>query len=141
MNNRIYTDTSHNHAILMGAVLQGLGKDTILTEWPRGRSYHDVALLRAPYTRGVYQTDNPPLLGLGAPPSTIAATIDQSAPPNVKRFLRSGEPVPALANNFALPTNQVPRWGYGVVALGALALSYVSYKRFKKAKAKGQSGT
>ncbi len=137
--NRLYADVSHAHSMLTGAVLQGLGRDTILQSWPKGRSYNDISHFRSPYVRGVYQTDNPPLLGLGAPPTTIAAAIDQSAPPNVKRFLLSGEPVPALANNFALPTNQVPRLGYGIIALGALALSYVSYKRFKKS-TKGQSG-
>ncbi len=134
---RLYMDNAHDHAMLTGAVLQGLGGETILNRWPKGRSYHEVALFRAPYTRGVYQTDNPPLLGLGAVPASIAASIDQASPPNVKRFLLSGEPVPALSNNVALPLNQVPRLGYGVIAVGALALSYFSYKRFKKAK--GQS--
>jgi hypothetical protein len=133
---RLYVDNAHDHSMLTGAVLQGLGKDTILTAWPKGRSYNDISYFRSPYTRGVFQTDNPALLGLGAPPSSIAASIDQAAPPNVKRFLLSGEPVPALANNVALPTNQVPRLGYGIIALGALALSYVSYKRFKKTAAK-----
>ncbi|HEX3139413.1 MAG TPA: hypothetical protein VHQ87_05130 [Rhizobacter sp.] len=122
--------------MLTGAVLQGLGADKILTRWPRGRSYSDIATFRAPYKTSYFQDGS--LLGLGAPPSSIAASIDQAAPPNVKRFLLSGEPVPALANNVALPTNQVPRLGYGLIALGALTLSYVSYKRFKKAK--GQAG-
>ncbi len=139
MTRRIYADTAHDHSMLTGAVLQGLGTDKILSRWPKGRSYNDISYFRSPYTRGVFQTDNPALLGLGAPPSTITAAIDQAAPPNVKRFLLSGEPVPALSNNVALPLNQVPRLGYGVIALGALALSYVSYKRFKKSK--GQSGT
>ncbi len=129
---RLYVDNAHDHSMLTGAVLQGLGGDKILQRWPKGRSYNDISYFRSPYTRGVFQTDNPALLGLGAPPSTIAATIDQSAPPNVKRFLLSGEPVPALSNNVALPLNQVPRLGYGLIAFGAFALSYVSYKRFKK---------
>jgi hypothetical protein len=114
-------------------VLQGLGNNTILKSWPRGRSYYDVSFFRSPYKRGVYQTDNPALLGLGAPPATVTSAIDQSAPPDVKRFLLSGEPVSPLVNNVSLPLNQVPRWGYGVIALGAAALGYVSYKRFKKA--------
>ncbi len=134
MTNRIYADTAHAHSMLRGAVLQGLNGDVILQKWPRGRSYQDISHFRSPYKRGVFQTDNPPLLGLGAPPSNITAAIDQSAPPDVKRFLLSGEPVSHLSNNVSLPTNQVPRLGYGVIALGALALSYVSYKRFKKAK-------
>jgi len=132
MTNRLYTDTAHSFSFLRGAVLQGLGSNTILTSWPRGRSYYDVSHMRSPYKRGVYQTDNPALLGLGAPPTSISASIDQSAPPDVKRFLLSGEPVSPLVNNVSLPANQVPRLGYGVIALGALALSYVSYKRFKK---------
>ncbi len=121
--------------MLRGAVLQGLGGDVILPPWPRGRSYYDISMFRSPYKRGVFQTDNPALLGLGAPPSSISASIDQSAPPDVKRFLLSGEPVSPLVNNVSLPANQVPRMGYGIIALGALALSYVSYKRFKKSKA------
>ena len=134
MTRRLYADVAHDHSFLRGAVLQGLGGEVILQKWPRGRSYQDVSHFRAPYLRGVFQTDNPPLLGLGAPPANISASIDQSAPPDVKRFLLSGEPVSTLTNNISLPTNQVPRLGYGVIALGALALSYVSYKRFKKAK-------
>lgn len=133
MTRRLYADTAHDHSMLRGAVLQGLSGDVILQKWPRGRSYYDVSHFRSPYKNGVYQTDNPPLLGLGSPPSSISASIDQSAPPDVKRFLLSGEPVSPLVNNMSLPTNQVPRMGYGIIALGALALSYVSYKRFKKA--------
>ncbi len=127
---RMYVDNAHDHSMLTGAVLQGLGTDKILTHWPRGRSYSDIATFRAPYTTSYFQSGS--LLGLGAPPSSIAASIDQAAPPNVKRFLLSGEPVPALANNVALPTNQVPRLGYGLIAAAALTLSYVSYRRFKK---------
>ncbi len=133
MSQRMYTDTSHSYSILRGAVLQGLGSNdgTILTKWPKGRSYYDVSYFRSPYKRGMYNPTNQ-LLGLGAVPSTVAAAVDQNAPPNVKRFLLSGEPVSKLENNVALPFNQVPRIGYGILALGAAALSYVSYKRFKK---------
>jgi hypothetical protein len=134
MTSRLYTDTSHSYSILRGAVLQGLGKDDIIMKWPRGRSYHDVSYFRSPYKRGMYNSDNPQLLGLGAPPSSVAAQIDQSAPPNVKRFLLSGEPVSPLVNNISLPFNQVPRLGYGIIAALAAGLSYYSYKRFKKTK-------
>ena len=128
---RQYVSTAHNHAILTGAVLQGLGS-TILTKWPKGRSYHDIATFRAPYTTGMLNPNG--LLGLGTPPATIVSSINSSAPPNVKRFLLSGEPVSQIENNVSLPFNQVPRLGYGVIALGAAALSYFSYKKFKKAK-------
>ena len=132
---RQYISTAHSHSILRGAVLQGLGS-TILSKWPKGRSYHDIATHRAPYKSGYYQDNS--LMGLGVPPTSVPAAIDANAPPDVKRFLLSGEPVSALSNNVSLPFNQVPRLGYGVIALGAAALSYFSYKKFKKAK--GQQG-
>lgn len=127
---RLYVDPANSYAILNGAVLQGLGADKILQHWPRGRSYNDIATFRAPYTTGYYQDGS--LLGLGAVPSSVSSVIASNAPPNLKRYLLSGEPMPALSNNVALPTNQIPRMGYGLIALGALALGYVSYKRFKK---------
>jgi hypothetical protein len=136
MSRRMYTDTAHSYSILRGAVLQGLGNGTILKQWPPGRSYHDVSYFRSPYKHGMYNPTNQ-LLGLGAVPSTVAAAVSQNAPPNVKRFIVGGEPVPRLENNVSLPLNQVPRIGYGILALGAAALSYVSYKRFKKAQKSG----
>jgi len=133
MTRRLYVDSANSYSILKGAVLQGLGdENTILTKWPKGRSYNDIARFRAPYVNSYFQSGS--LLGLGAPPSTIAGAIDQAAPPNLKRFLLSGEPVPALSNNVSLPFNQVPRLGYGIIALAAVGLTYFSYKRFKKAK-------
>ncbi len=133
---RQYISTANSYSILKGAVLQGLGDgDHIIQKWPRGRSYHDIATFRAPYKSGYFQDGS--LLGLGAPPSNIAASIDSSAPPDVKRFLLSGEPVSPLSNNVALPFNQVPRLGYGIIAVAAIGLSYFSYKRFKKAKSGG----
>lgn len=127
---RLYTDTSHSYSILRGAVLQGLGADEIFMKWPKGRSYHDIAWFRSPYRSGYYQDGS--LLGLGAAPSSVAAAVDNVPPPHLKRFLLSGEPMPALENNVSLPLNQVPRLGYGLIAAGALALCYVSYKRHKK---------
>lgn len=135
MTKRLYVDSSNSYSILKGAVLQGLGANTILTKWPKGRSYNDIARFRAPYVNSYFQDGS--LLGLGAPPSTIGGAIDQAAPPNLKRFLLSGEPVPALSNNVSLPFNQVPRLGYGLIAAAAAALTYFSYKRFKKTSAAG----
>lgn len=136
MTKRLYVDPANSYAILNGAVLQGLGQDKILGPWPKGRSYHDIATFRAPYVNQVFNPTNQ-LLGLGALPTTIAGAIDEAAPPNTKRFLLSGEPVPKLSNNVSLPLNQVPRIGYGILALAAAGLSYFSYKRFKKAKQSG----
>jgi len=131
---RQYISTAHSHSILRGAVLQGLGS-TILTKWPAGRSYHDIATFRAPYTTGMLNPNG--LLGLGTPPATVPAAIDANAPPDVKRFLLSGEPVSSLSNNVSLPFNQIPRLGYGILAVAAAGLSYYSYKKFKKNKAQG----
>jgi hypothetical protein len=138
---RLYVDPANSYAYLNAAVLQGLGSAnenarTLIpnTKWPRGRSYYDVATFRAPYKTGYYQDGS--LLGLGgvlgAVPTSVATSIDAGAPPEVKRFLLSGEPVPTLSKNVQLPFNQIPRMGYGVAALAALGLSYFSYKRFKK---------
>ncbi len=132
MSKRLYVSTADSYAILKGAVLQGLGKDDIIKEWPKGRSYHDIAWFRSPYRSGYYQDGS--LLGLGAAPSNVAAAIDNAAPPEVKRFLLSGEPVSKLSNNVSLPFNQVPRLGYGILAVAAAGLCYVSYKRYKKGK-------
>jgi hypothetical protein len=141
MANRQYVSTAHSYSILRGAVLQGLGNNVILQKWPQGRSYYDVSYFRSPYKRGMYNSDNPQLLGLGAPPPDAVSALDQSAPPNVKRFLLSGEPVSPLVNNVSLPFNQVPRLGYGIIAAVAAGLSYFSYKRFKKANGGGAQGT
>lgn len=138
MTQRQYVSTAHSYSILRGAVLQGLGADEIIARWPKGRSYHDIAWFRSPYRSGYYQDGS--LLGLGAAPSSIAAAIDNVAPPNVKRFLLSGEPVSKLENNFSLPFNQVPRYAYGIIAVAGAALCYVSYKRFKKGKAASNGG-
>lgn len=134
---RQYVSTADSYAILKGAVLQGLGSEgnTILTKWPKGRSYYDVSYFRSPYKHGYYQDGS--LRGLGAPAASIPAAIDANAPPDVKRYLLSGEPVSPVVNNVSLPFNQVPRLGYGIIALGAAALGYVSYKRFKKNKSGG----
>ena len=136
MSKRMYVSTADSYAILRGAVLQGLGASEILPPWPKGRSYHDTGFFRSPYANLNYFQDGS-LLGLGAPPSTIAASIDAAAPPHTKRYLLSGEPVPRLENNVSLPFNQVPRLAYGLIAATAAALGYVSYKRHKKGKAAG----
>lgn len=132
MVHRLYVDNANAYAILSAAVLQGLGSAAPNTTWPRGRTYWDIATFRAPYTTGYYQDGS--LLGLGAPPASLSQGIDATAPPHLKRFILSGEPMPTLAKNAALPFNQIPRAVYGVAAVAGLALAYVSHKRFKKAK-------
>jgi hypothetical protein len=138
MTQRQYVSTAHSYAILQGAVLQGLGDDAVTARWPRGRSYYDIAWFRSPYRSGYMQDGS--LLGLGATPSSMASSIDQAAPPHLKRYLLSGEPMPRLGTNASLPFNQIPRWGYALTAVGAAALCYVSYKRYKKGKTPAHGG-
>ncbi len=77
--------------------------------------------------------------GFGAVPANLPAAIDQNAPPDVKRFLLAGEPVPSTTRDLTLPFNQVPRLAYGIIALAGAGIAYASYKRFKK-QSKQQSG-
>ena len=131
---RLYVSTANRFAPLDELYpLQGLGSNA----WPRGRSYYDVSQFLAPYRVGYFQDGS--LQGLGAPSSSITAAVDQNAPPNVKRFLIAGEPVPTLGRDASLPFNQISRTAYAVTALVALGISYVSYKQFKK-RQKAQSG-
>jgi len=126
---RRYAETANSYAPLRQVwYLQGLGSN-----WPEGRSYWDVSHFRSPYEKGHLQYyQNGSLLGLGAAPPGLEAAIQQNAPPSVKRFLLSGEPVPAWRTNIGLAFNQVSPWVYGLLAAGALATSYFSYQRFKK---------
>ncbi len=135
---RLYVDVSSAHAPFQHAVLQGTGALGAFPQWPNGRSYWDVSQYRQPYKNTFYSDGSDqfpfpgPYSGLGAPSPAIASAIDQNAPPDVKRFLLSGEPVPTLSRDLALPFNQVPRWGYAVLSVLALGVAYASYKQFKK---------
>lgn len=150
---RVYVDRSHAHAPFENAVLQGLGSNG----WPAGRSYVDVAHFRAPYDEFGYFQDNT-LQGLGRShmnsPSPRNSPVDSGyvsasglgsvagqemdaisaqAPGAVKRFLLAGDAVSSLRADVTLPFNQIHPYVYGGIALAALATSYVSYKKWKKA--------
>lgn len=133
---RVMAEIAASYAPFTYAVLQGLGDGPLSPlpagVWPKGRTYWSTAHFRAPYDEFGYLQDNT-LQGLGAPPGTLPSAIASNAPPQVKRFILSGEPVPTLRRDATLPFNQIPRWLYAVGAVGALAVSYVSYKKFKKA--------
>jgi len=135
MVRRVTTEIAAAYAPYTYAILQGLGATQPAPgKWPVGRSYWSTAHFRAPYDEFAYFQDNT-LEGLGADSSpSLPAAIQVNAPPEVKRYLLSGEPVSPLRQNVTLPFNQIPRWAYGVAAVGALALAYHSYKQFKKTK-------
>lgn len=156
---RVYVDRSHAHAPFENAVLQGLGAAD-RNGWPAGRSYVDIAHFRAPYDEFGYFQDNT-LQGLGGPRQThmnspaprnspvdsgyVSASglgsiggneldaISAQAPGAVKRFLLAGDAVSSLRADVTLPFNQIHPYVYGGIALAALATSYVSYKKWKKA--------
>jgi len=80
--------------------------------------------VRSPYTS---------VKGLGAIDPIEILPIQNQAPGSVKRFLLAGDPVSTLRSDVTLPFNQVHPYAYGAIAVLALATSYVSYQRWKKA--------
>lgn len=120
---RVYTSTAYFRAPFDGGslTLTGLG-----SSWPRGRSYHDVSNLRAPYDSGYFQSGA--MMGLGQLPEAEVRIL----PPKFQRYVRSGEPMGTFRRDLGVASAQVPRlvWGIG----GALAglMCWYSYKKFKK---------
>ncbi len=151
---RVYVDRSHAHAPFENAVLQGLGASD-RNGWPEGRSYVDIAHFRAPYDEFGYFQDNTlqglgnshmnspiassyvSVSGLGSIEGAEIDAIGTQAPGAVKRFLLAGDRVSSLRADVTLPFNQIHPYVYGGIALAALATSYVSYKKWKKAHAAG----
>lgn len=116
---RIYTETADFRAPFNSAVLQGLG--TVR------RDYLDVANFRAGYDDGYFQDNS--LFGLGAAPPNVA-----SAPVAFRRYLDAGAPMPAWRRDLGAATNQIPRWAWMALAVGALALAYRGFKAAKQKK-------
>lgn len=146
MVRRVYSEVANSYAPFTQAVLQGLGA-VDRNGWPKGRSYVGIQHFRAPYDEFGYFQDNS-LQGLGHSPidsSYVSVSglgsidplemdaLSTQAPGAVKRFLLSGDPVSSLRSDVTLPFNQIHPYVYGGIALAALATSYVSYKRWKKA--------
>ncbi len=152
MTRRTYVETTSSYSPFNQAVLQGLGAPPVASSprsdgWPAGRSYVGIAHFRAPYDEFGYFQDGT-LQGLGHSPVRSPYTsvkglgaidpnemlpIQTQAPGAVKRFLLAGDPVNSLRSDVTLPFNQVHPYAYGAVAVLALATSYLSYKRWKKA--------
>lgn len=149
---RTYVEVASSYAPFNNAVLQGLGAASSPPPrdgWPAGRSYVGIAHFRAPYDEfGYFQDGSLEGLGavkaagmkgpyvnagsLGAVAATEMLAVNQQAPGAVKRFIVSGEPVSSLRADVTLPFNQVHPYVYGGLALATAALSYYSYKRWKK---------
>ncbi len=55
-------------------------------------------------------------------------------PPALERYLQTGAPMSTLRRDFGAATAQVPRWGYGVLALVAFLLAGSAYRRWRDAK-------
>lgn len=103
-----------------------------MQHWPRGRSYVDVSNFRAPYDKGYYQSGA--LQGLGA----LQAGLDQrQLPEKFRRYVVSGEKMGTFRRDLGSALNQVPRWLYGVLAVGGFGLAYLSYRRWKGGRATG----
>jgi hypothetical protein len=123
MAKRTYADTSNFRAPFDAAVLQGLG--TVV------RSYQDVANFRAGYDDGYFQDNS--LFGLGA----VTVPSMSAAPAALRRYLEAGAPMPTWRRDLGAATNQIPRWAWGLMAVGALALAYRGFKAAKKPATQG----
>ncbi len=150
MTRRTYVEVASSYAPFNNAVLQGLGGAAERDGWPAGRSYVGIAHFRAPYDEFGYFQDGSleglgamkaagmkgpyvnAVKGLGAVAAGEMDALSAQAPGAVKRFLVSGEPVSSLRADVTLPFNQVHPYVYGGLAVATAALSYFSYKRWKK---------
>ena len=121
---RTYADVSDWRAPFDSAVLQGLGVVS--------RHYADIANFRAGYDDGYFQDNS--LLGLGV----VTVPSMAAAPVAFRRYLEAGAPMPSWRRDLGAATNQIPRWAWGLMAVGALALAY---RGFKAAKAEKKPAT
>lgn len=115
---RQYVSTASFRAPFNDAVLQGLGAVR--------RDYLDVANFRAGYDDGYFQDNS--LFGLGA----VTVPNVSAAPVAFRRYLEAGAPMPTWRRDLGAATNQIPRWAWGLMAVGALALAYGGFKAAKK---------
>lgn len=121
---RVYASTADFRAPFDSAVLSGMGAVS--------RHYMDVANFRAGYDNGYFQDNS--LFGLGAvPPAAITQT--SALPVAFRRYVETGVPMASWRRDLGAATNQVPRWAWGLIAVGALALAYRSWPK-KSAAAK-----
>lgn len=129
---RVYADTSAFRSPYSSPnlTLTGLG-----AAWPPGRSYQDVSHFVAPYRTGMFQSNQ--LFGLGdtMPQQTIARL-----PPELQRYVVSGEPMGTFRRDLSAASSQVPRWAYAILMVGTGYMGYRSYKAWKKAR-KGGGGS
>ena len=55
-------------------------------------------------------------------------------PPALERYLQTGAPMSTLRRDLGAATAQIPRWGYGLLALAAFLLAGSAYRRWRDAK-------
>ncbi len=121
---RVAVDVSNFRAPFDSVPFAGLGQ----VSWPPGRSYWNTSDFRAPYDKSALV--NASLLGLGAPPVVPAADL---LPDRFRRYVLTGEPMTNVVGTAQSATNQVPRWAWALLALGASTLAYRAWKEHKRA--------
>lgn len=114
---RTYVSTADFRAPFDSAVLSGMGAVS--------RHYMDVANFRAGYDNGYFQDNS--LFGLGALPA--AAVTPGALPVAFRRYVEAGVPMPSWRRDLGAATSQIPRWVWGLCAVGALALAYRALPR------------
>lgn len=119
---RVHIDVSNFRAPFDSVAFAGMGQ----TEWPLRRSYWNTSDFRAPYDKPALI--NATLMGLGGPPTVPAADL---LPDRFRRYVLTGEPMTNVLGAAQAATNQVPRWAWALLALGASALAYRAWKERK----------
>lgn len=121
----MYVSTADFRAPFDPVDFQGLG--AVERRWPKARSYWDTGNFRAPYDDGYFQNN----ALFGVPPGL---DLSSQAPSLVRRYVANGEPVPTGLRDAVTPLNQVNRWVYAGLGVGALVLGWRSYKKWQKQK-------
>jgi hypothetical protein len=138
---RVYTSTAHFRAPYdtPNISFAGLGLDHSAydtNKWPAGRSYWTTHFYRAPYQAGYYQSGA--LRGLGSspmlPPSAAPALSPAGMPSSIREYAMTGKPPSAIGRDLVTVANQVPRWAYFGIALGA---GWMAWRAWKAARPKG----
>ena len=138
---RVYTSTAHFRAPYdtPNVSFAGLGAghaEYDANKWPAGRSYWSPHFYRAPYQAGYYQSGALRGLGAAAPSSALVVPSASGLPPSIQRYAVSGQPPSPILRDLGTVSNQIPRWGYAALALGAGWLAYKAWKQAEQEKAR-----
>lgn len=67
-------------------------------------------------------------------PGSFAVPAVSVLPPKLRRYAATGTPPSTVVRDLVTVSNQIPRWAYAVVALGAGWIAYRSWSSERKPK-------